>query len=93
MRSAGSEPNLYSHRLYIQEKGGQVKPFRATYTPWDYKENKSVEQEARTVLVMALPPIADAERVPLAIFIDNDNTLKCDRIDRLTGCVADWQID
>ena len=70
-----------------------MRPFRATYTPIKIKVDESGEvtllpdtDKSRPVLVLQVFAYPDPDIIATAIFIDSDNTLKEDRITRLTDC-------
>jgi len=72
-----------------------MKPFRATYTPkkWIMKgrsgEYVPDESQARIVLVLTLSEDSESFH---AFFIDTDNSLKADSLDRFTDCQSsEWR--
>jgi hypothetical protein len=62
-----------------------MKVFTAIYTPWDHDKSRPDQGNARTVLVVEILPGNDGHG-PVAVFIDDDNSLKSDRLAQFKHC-------
>lgn len=60
-----------------------MKVFTAIYTPWSFDKGRHDEGNARTVLVIE---ILSQGAGPIAVFIDEDNSLKSDRLAQFRHC-------